>query len=554
MPSTTIAALLMARAHDDHPGLRTLEREWAWHEVIEECGIRATLLRSKSRHPERGLHVGILLPNVPEFIFWIGAAALSGCTIVGINSTKRGEGLASEIRHTECDLIITDLNGRGLLAGLDTGVAPEEVYEIDSPAYRELLADVARTPASMDPEVTPETRMLLLLTSGTTGRSKAAICSQGRLAALGEMNRTKYTITRQDVCYCPMPLFHGNALMSLLAPALTVGATIALTERFSASRFLPEVRQHRATFFTYVGKAISYVLATDPTEHDLDNRLTHAFGTEASPEDRARFLERFGCELIEGYGSSEGAGSIARAPDAPVTAMGRPAHEGIAIVHPQQLTDCAPARVDRYGRVTNPDEAIGEMVNKTGAAAFEGYWNDPAANAERVRHGWYWTGDLGYIDEQGFIYFAGRSGDWIRVDGENISSLQIERIIRRHRDVLAAAVFAVPDPQSGDQVMVALETAEQVDFEDLALPAVLAAQEDLGTKGAPRFVRHSHKLPTTGSNKLSKTELRYQGWRCDDPVYRWEGRGEPRYELMSEADKADLIAEFHRNGRERFLA
>ncbi|MEK8145899.1 AMP-binding protein [Streptomyces sp. M10(2022)] len=158
--------------------------------------------------------------------------------------------------------------------------------------------------------------MLLLLTSGTTGASKAAICSQGRLAALGASNCAKYDIGRADVCYCPMPLFHGNALMALWAPALSAGATIALTERFSATGFLPDVRHFAATYFTYVGKAISYILGRPESADDADNHLTHAFGTEASPEDVAAFLHRFGCRLVEGYGSSEGGGLLRQAPDA----------------------------------------------------------------------------------------------------------------------------------------------------------------------------------------------------------------------------------------------
>ncbi|MEK8145900.1 hypothetical protein NKH18_45855 [Streptomyces sp. M10(2022)] len=112
-----------------------------------------------------------------------------------------------------------------------------------------------------------------------------------------------------------------------------------------------------------------------------------------------------------------------------------------------------------------------------------GYYRNEAANAERVRHGWYWTGDLGYVDEAGYFYFAGRSGDWIRVDGENTSALVTERILRRHPGIVAAGVFGVPDPRSGDQVMAAIEIPEGTRFEDLDLSGFLARQQDLGTRG-----------------------------------------------------------------------
>jgi len=170
-----------------------------------------------------------------------------------------------------------------------------------------------------------------------------------------------------------------------------------------------------------------------------------------------------------------------------------------------------------------------------------------------VRHGWYWTGDLGYVDEQGYLYFAGRSGDWIRVDGENISALLTERVLRRHPSVVAAGVFAVPDPRSGDQVMAALEVPDGTALDDVDLPAFLAGQEDLGTKGTPRFVRISSALPTTGSGKLRKKEMQAEGWRTADPVYRWAGRAPVRYELMTDEDKAALREEFVAAGRLRFL-
>jgi fatty-acyl-CoA synthase len=160
---------------------------------------------------------------------------------------------------------------------------------------------------------------------------------------------------------------------------------------------------------------------------------------------------------------------------------------------------------------------------------------------------------LGYVDHDGYLYFAGRSGDWIRVDGENTSALVTERVLRRHPDIVAAAVFSVPDVSSGDQVMAAIEVHEGVGFERLDLPTFLAGQPDLGTKGAPRFVRVSHALPTTGSNKLRKRDIQLEGWRTDDPVYWWPGRGSPHYRRMGEADKRALRDEFVRNGRIRFL-
>lgn len=541
----TIADLLLARRGDSHPGLRTRMRTWTWDEVVAESAARAAVAR-ELRDETRPFHIGVLLKNVPDYIFWLGAAALCGATIVGINSTKRGEPLETEVRHADLQLVVTDAEGLRLLDGLDIGVPRERFLLAGQEEYPE--AEPVR-----DPAITPATRMLLLFTSGTTGASKAAICSQGRLARLARANCAKYDIQRRDVTYCAMPLFHGNAIMALWAPSLAVGATVCLAETFSATGFMPDVRHYGITFFSYVGKAISYILATPESPDDKNNTLTHAFGTEASPDDQRAFFERFNCRLIEAYGSSESSGMIALASGMPPGALGRPARPAVRVVNRETRQPCPPARLDARGRVTNAEEAIGELVDTEGASRFEGYYNNPQANAERISGDWYLTGDLAFADENGFLYFAGRSGDWIRVDGENLSALLIERVLRRHPDIVAATVYGVPDPRSGDQVMAAIETRASVRLNDLGLPEFLTRNEDLGTKGAPRFVRVCRELPATGSGKVRKKELQMEGWVCDDPVYRWAGRGVPSYTLMTEEDKAVLREEFRKAGRERFL-
>jgi len=549
----TVAQALLARLGDVRPGLRAGTSTWSWDDVVRESAARAELLRR--RRTSGPFHVGVLLDNVPEYVFWLGAAALSGATAVGINPTRRGAFLEQEVRHTECQLLVTDAAGAELLRGLDVGVSADRVLLVDRPDYPDLIDGHLAAPVA-DPGVRPDTRMLLVFTSGTTGASKAAVCSQGRLVELGRTAAAKYDIDRDDVCYCCMPLFHGNALMMLWAPAVLTGACVALAPTFSASRFLGDVRRYGATYFTYVGKAVSYVLAQPERPDDRDNPLTHGFGTEASPDDRAEFERRFGARLHEGYGASEGGGLLRRVDDLPPGALGVPARPGVRIVDPVTRETCVPARTDEHGRVLNVEDAVGEIVDVDGAARFEGYWKNAEADAERVRHGWYWTGDLGYLDEGGLFYFAGRSGDWIRVDSENISALQIEHVLRRHPRILAAAAFAVPDPRSGDQVMAAVEVPEPTTFEELDLAGFLAAQPDLGTKDAPRFVRLSRALPSTGSNKLARKQIQLAGWRRTDgdQVFWWRGRSAPSYRPLTDADRESLVAEFGAAGRIRFLA
>lgn len=549
---TTIAEMLLDRVGDEHLGLRTREQDWTWDEVVREsaaCGDLARSLRA-----DGPFHIGVLLENVPEFLFWLGGAALTGATIVGINPTRGAAELEAEIKYVDCQLIVTDAAGMEKLKGLDLGLSEDRFVLVDAPDYRERI-DAHRVEPAMADGIDEFSLFLLLFTSGTTGMSKGVKCSQGRLSRLAYANTAKYGHKRDDVDYCPMPLFHGNALMALWAPALANGATVCLPEarKFSASGFLPDVKFFGATFFTYVGKALSYLMATPELTGDIDNKLERGFGTEASPEDKAEFVRRFGAELFEGYGSSEGAGSVKLDPEAPSGALGRPAHDGILVVNPETREECARAILDEHGRVLNPDEAIGEMINTEGARAFEGYYKNDAADADRIKHGWYWTGDLGYIDEAGFIYFAGRKGDWIRVDGENTSALMIERVLRRHPEVIATGVYAIPDPKSGDQVMAAIEVESLEGFDPVKFAEYLSGQADLGSKATPRFLRVSTNLPITGSNKVLKRELQAELWRTDEPVYRWVGRGEPVYEAMTAEDKAALEAEFVASGRQRFL-
>ena len=552
MERATIAEMLLDRLGDEELGTRTRDRDWTWDETVRESAARGELARSMRR--EGPFHIGVLLENVPEFLFWLGGAALSGATIVGINPTRRGAELEAEIRYVDCQLIVTDSDGMATLKDLDLGLSDDRFVLVDAPDYAARV-DAHRVEPAADPAVVEDSLFLLLFTSGTTGASKAVRCSQGRLARLAYANSAKYGHVPGDVDYCCMPLFHGNALMALWAPALANGATVCLpsARKFSASGFLPDVRYFGATFFTYVGKALSYLMATPERSDDIDNTLVRGFGTEASPEDRVEFVRRFGAELFEGYGSSEGAGSVRLDPDAPEGALGRPAHDEIAVVNPDTLVECERARLDQHGRVLNPDEAIGEMIDRGGAKRFEGYYKNEQAVADRIKHGWYWTGDLGYVDEAGFIYFAGRKGDWIRVDGENTSALMIERILRRHPKVIATGVYAVPDPRSGDQVMAAIEVSDPTDFDPEEFASFLAGQDDLGTKSAPRFVRVSTNLPVTGSNKVLKRELQAQLWRGSEPVFHWQGRGEPVYALMSDDDKRELEAQFEASGRQRFL-
>ena len=239
-------------------------------------------------------------------------------------------------------------------------------------------------------------------------------------------------------------------------PALASGCRLVLRDRFSAGAWLDDVRTHQVRFTTTVGRALGYILANPPTAHDRDHRLRAVLAPEASPRDTAEFRDRFGVAVLSGYGSSEGGIALTPAPAKPGSLGNAPAGADIAVVD-ESGVECPAAQFDSDGKMTNADAAIGELVRRDAAGGFEGYWNNPEAESDRLRGGWFWSGDLAYRDADGVFWFAGRTGDWLRVDSENFAVSPVERILGRFADAAAVAVVGVPDPLAGDQVLAAIE-------------------------------------------------------------------------------------------------
>ncbi|MET9043958.1 AMP-binding protein [Streptomyces sp. NPDC004362] len=544
----TVAELVMQGWNDHRTGLWFEGRSLTRHEVAAGAAARAALFADLLEPGDRP-HLGVLLHNTPEYPLWLSAAALAGAAVAGINPTRGRAESARDLLHTECRVLVTEQAFRPLLDGLDLpGV---RVLVTDTDDCADLLAGYEGAEPD-DSRATPADRFLLYFTSGSTGAPKAAICTQGRLVAAGRSLVRHFGLGADDVHYICMPMFHGNAVIADWAPALVSGAAIALRRRFSASGFLEDVRTCGATYFTYVGRAVSYVLATKERPDDRDNPLRLGFGTEAGVVDAAAFERRFGVRLVEGYGSSEGGAAVQRTAGTPAGAIGRAAPgDDLAVVDPVTREECPPAVITGDGRLMNGNEAIGELVNR-GPHHFEGYWRNPAADAARRREGRYWTGDLFYRDADGFLYFAGRTDDRLRVDSENLAAAMIEGILARYRGALSVAVYAVPDPVAGDRVMAAMALDDAGSFDPDVFAAFLAAQPDLGTKMGPRFVRVVEVMPVTATNKIHRVGLRREGFRCADPVW-WRPPEESGYRRLTDGDVAGLVAEYRARGREELL-
>jgi fatty-acyl-CoA synthase len=352
--------------------------------------------------------------------------------------------------------------------------------------------------------------------------------------------------TPDDVVYCAMPLFHANAQILGLGVALAGGAALVLARRFSKSRFLPDVRRHGCTLFNYVGSPLAYLMDTPERPDDAENPLRLAYGNEGPRQYLDAFARRFGCRVIDSYGASEVGVVFTRQDGDPAGVLGRPA-PGVSVLD-EHGNECPPARFDAQGRLANPEEAIGEIVNTTGTGMFEGYYRNEAATTARTRGGRFHTGDLGYRDAAGYVYFAGRDVEWIRVEGENFLARPVEDILQRHPDVFLAAVYAVPDAEAGDRVMAALALREGAPFDPESLGAFLDAQPDLSPKWIPVYLRIVPELRRTETNKVLKRELqreKFLGVDGPDALW-WRPRGERAYWRFTAADLTAL--------RERFRA
>jgi fatty-acyl-CoA synthase len=373
-----------------------------------------------------------------------------------------------------------------------------------------------------------------------------------------------------------MQLFHSNAIFIGVMPSLTVGGSIGLRERFSASRFVPDVLDYGVSFWNYVGEPVHYILSAiekqaggdpevirrDVTEHPK-NRLRLAIGNGASPPDIDRFIDWLGLEdMFELYGSTEAAISTFRKLGDPRGSVGEIADPAVQILK-EDGSVCPPAVLGADGKITNYAEAVGEICRvASDTALFQGYFDNPDADVSKYRAGVYHSGDLGHIvmlGERRFLYFDGRTDDWIRKDGENFSGAQVARLVSEHDDVILAAAYGVPCAVSDELVMVALKMAPNTTFDRQAFFDYCEHQTRNGgmdKKWFPDFVRVVDDFEYTQTEKILVRNLKKQHFHPDrvgaSRVY-WRERTSTTYEPFTAADFARLREKFAATEREHLL-
>ncbi len=567
LPAPNAAALLRRNGTDpayaSRPALRFGERIWTHAEAFGEMTRYAGLFLDRL-DPARPPHVAVLLDNTPEYVFCLGGAALAGAAVVGLNHTRRDEHLLADISYTDVQLLVTEPRHQGLLApvagalALPGGVLVSERFADgdDPPATlgEPLEAALERwEPGTGDPGLEPdvETLWVLLFTSGTSSAPKAVRCTQRRLLTTGNRMTMVLDVGPDDVGYLAMPLFHSNSLMVGLAPALVAGASVGLARRFSASRFLEDVRRYGATWFNYTGKPLAYLLATperpdDAREHApacVWQRGLPARGGGGGAALRRRCRGRVRLDRGRDRPGPLGGGAAWLGGQAPPgDQSGRPRRER-----------AAPRRVRLRGAPRERGGMRGRDGQRRGGGPVRGVLPTTTRRwPARRGNGWYWSGDLGYVDAEGWVYFAGRTSDWLRVDGENFPAAPIEAIVVRHPDVMLASVYGVPDVDAGDQVMAALVWRDGASFDPAAFAAWVDAQSDLSPKWRPRYVRLCKALPTTATNKVLVRTLVHQKFRAErvggDPVLV-RGRGEDTYKVFGPDEQMALHDAFVESGR-----
>ncbi len=555
LPADSVAELLARNATDPSiatgPAILGEDRIWTHQDYLAECRRWANLLLAR-RRADQPFHVAVLADNVPEYLFALGGAALAGAAVVGLNHSRSGTQLVDDARATHCGLLVyeqthADLAEPLLASGL---FATDEVLSV-GPALETALAAVDATDPGI---VSPlETTWALIFTSGTTAAPKAVICSHRRMLTTGSRMAIMMGLGPGDVGYLCMPLFHSNSLQVGWMAALSSGAAVSLRRRFSASGWLSDVRRYGVTYWNYTGKPLAYLLAQPARPDDADNSLRVAYGNEGAPSLVEAFAERFDVEVIDAFGATEGGLAVTRSDGDPPGAMGVPA-PGVTVVD-EAGQPLPAARFGPAGELLDPMGCVGEIVNTAGVGVFEGYYNNDEANARATRNGWYWSGDLGYVDEAGYLYFAGRNADWIRVDGENFPAGPIQDAIARHPDLLAAVAYGVADPDAGDQVMAAVVPVEGATLDPQELAVWLDAQPDLAPKWRPRYVRISAALPVSPTNKVLTRTLVHEKYRPDrtgDDVVWVRDRGASAFRLFTEQDAGELRTALEQRGRARF--
>ncbi len=585
-----VGAQIEARAN--HPEvanrvfLRHGDRNWTFLRYRDESvRLAHFLLRRLGRTDEtRPGHVAMMLDNHFELLSLFGGCAYGGLTLFGINTGLRGETLAGVLNHSRARILVIDERYLPELQRIQTSlkhIAPENILvlrtqggEVDAANDFEarVTDEVAKPGASLDAplvQVELADNLMVIYTSGTTGLPKGINNNHFKLCATGIAVSQRLGITPDDMGYACMPLFHSNAMFIAFMPSLWACGGLGIRERFSASGFLPDILKYGVTFWNYVGEPVHYVLSSIEKQFEGDaarieaevtnntqNKMRYAVGNGAAPPDIDQFERWFGLEdIFELYGSTEAAISTFRVKGDPRGSVGEIQDEAVKILD-ERGGECPPATLDTEGKIANYEEAVGEICRKAeDTGLFQGYFDNDEANTSKYRDGVYHSGDLGHVlerDGKRYLFFDGRTDDWIRKDGENFSALQVARLLQEYPDIDLAAAYGAPCAVSDELVMVAVRIREGAEFDPQDFFKYCDNQVSSGSmdkKWFPDFVRLVSEFEFTGTQKILVRNLKQVHFDLnrlkDEPIF-WRERGDTSYKPLTQEDYAQLRAEFEK--------
>ncbi|KAA1418827.1 long-chain fatty acid--CoA ligase [Nocardioides humilatus] len=425
--------------------------------------------------------VALRLTNRVEFVVLLFAAWRRGATITPVNPALTDVEVARQLDDSAARLLVIEEGTVG-------------VGDVATLSIAHLAASPAR---SIPPVEDPSALALLIYTSGTTGVPKGVMLDHANLDAMTAMGRDALRVGADDRCLLILPLFHVNGIVVSVLTPLRVGASVVIADRFNPDTFFDTIETHRPTFFSAVPTIYSMLAALpDDVRPDTTSvRFAVCGAAPASAELLTRFEERYGFPLVEGYGLSEATcGSTMN----PVEGIRKPGTVGLPFPG-QELRI-----VGSDGLPIGPGEA-GE-VEVRGANVMRGYLGRPQETAAVINNGWLRTGDIGYLDDDGYLVLVGRSKEMIIRGGENIYPKEIEDVLSADPAVLEAAVIGFPDEKWGEVVVAFVEARPSMVIDVRALKA--RCREQLTGYKRPTVIHVRTRLPKNAVGKLDKRALR----------------------------------------------
>jgi len=516
---------------------------------------------------QKGETVAVMLENRPEFIFVVSALAKLGAISGLINTNQRGAVLKHSFDVLEARILIIgeetidafedirpnfDFTGNKVLC-----FVPEKRKQVMPDGFVDLMA-VAEKQTEQNPGTTNEVLLkdtsFYIFTSGTTGMPKAVILKHAKWVMGGaSLSQLVLRLNSDDVVYCSVPLFHNTGITIAWAPAWSVGGAVAITRKFSASRFLPEVRKFKATVFVYIGELCRYLMNTPLGPEGGKSTLKKAVGAGLRPDIWKEFKKRYHFKQIaEFYGATEFNFSF-------VNFLNIDNTVGLSLtpyaIVEYDMENEAPVRDDAgYMKRVQRGEA-GLLLGEISAnVAFDGYTDKEATEKKILRDvfqkgdAWANTGDI--VIDQGYrhIQFADRMGDTFRWKGENVSTTEVEEVIGKCDQVAQAAVYGVEikntDGRAGMGCIV--PNCKVQEFDLGALSAVL--HKNLPAYAIPKFIRLKKEFEATATFKVNKNGLRKEGFDpqiTNDPTFVLLP-GKDKYEPLSKALYDEIMQGKHR--------